>query len=80
MSATILDLTARLAHRPSLAEQARGRIAAALARAGYPSRIISEAQARAARNVSAGTSIDEAVRRVLAWANAQFQPTLPPAA
>ena len=80
MSATVLDLTARLTHRPTLAEQARNRIASSLARAGYPAPIVSQAQARAARNVSSGLSIDEAVRRVLAWANSQLSPQLPPAA
>jgi len=80
MSATVLDLTARLTHRPALAEQARSRVSAALARAGYPSHIVSEAQARAARNVTSGVEIKEAVRRVLAWASNQIEPTLPPAA
>ena len=80
MSATVLDLTMRLAHRPSRAALASDRTAAALVRFGIPHTLVCQAQARAARNVSAGTSIDEAVRRVVAWARAQLPPPLPPAA
>jgi len=80
MSATIIDLTARLQQRPSLVDQARARIASALIRMGYPGTLICQAKARAERHVSAGIPIDEAVRRVLAWADKQFPPTWPPAA